>query len=117
MIGTIIVEGLEIECIVGIHPHERIEVQTILVDCELDRDFAAAAAGDDVTMTVDYVEVADLLTDLAVERQYQLIETFAEDAAAVILERFQAQRVALKVAKPAAIPKAKWSAVRVERFK
>ncbi|MCB1282228.1 MAG: dihydroneopterin aldolase, partial [Salinibacterium sp.] len=43
MIGTISVEGLEIECIIGIHPEERDKPQVLLVDVELDRDFAAAA--------------------------------------------------------------------------
>ena len=76
---------------------------------------AAAAAGDDFSQTADYVEIADALTDLAVERQYRLLETFAEEGARLLFDRFGAERVGLKIMKPAAIPSASWSAVRIER--
>ncbi|MFT7620428.1 MAG: dihydroneopterin aldolase [Planctomycetota bacterium] len=115
MIGTIIVEGLDIECIIGIHPAERVNLQHIFIDCEIDHDFAEAAANDDFQQTIDYVAVADLLTNLAVERQYQLIETLAEDGAKKIIDDFGVKRVAIKIMKPAAIPAAKWSAVKIER--
>ena len=115
MNGTIMVEGLEIICIVGILPREREEEQRILVDVEMDYDFAAAAASENVKDTVDYVDMANYLTSLAREKKYQLIETYAEEAAAGILDRFGGTRVALKIMKPAAIPAAKWTAVRLER--
>ncbi|MCB9833916.1 MAG: dihydroneopterin aldolase [Planctomycetes bacterium] len=115
MIGTILLEGLEVNCIIGIHPHERVEPQSILVDCEMDHDLAQAAATDDIAATIDYSAVAGLLRDLAVEGRYQLIETYVEEAAARIIERFGALRVMLKVMKPDAVPEARWSAVRIER--
>ncbi len=115
MIGTIMLEGLEVNCIIGIHPHERVEPQSILVDCEMDHDFAEAVAGDDIAKTIDYSAVAAFLSSLAVEKQYLLIETYVEEAAAAILERWGAQRVMLKVMKPDAVPEARWTAVRIER--
>ena len=115
MIGTIYVEGLEIECIIGIHPEERENPQLILVDAELDRDFAPAASSENVDDTVDYVDLAAALTEMAVERQYQLLETYAEEAAGMMLDRFGGQRSAVKVMKPAAVPLASWAAVKVER--
>ncbi len=117
MIGTIMLEGLEVECIIGIHPHERVEAQNIIIDCEMDHDIAAAAAGDDIDATIDYSAVASFLAELAIERKYRLIETYVEDAAQVLLDRFGARRVMLKVMKPAAVPAASWSAVRIERMK
>jgi 7,8-dihydroneopterin aldolase/epimerase/oxygenase len=105
MIGTILLEGLEIACVVGIYPHERTR----------ERDFAAAARTEDVASTVDYCALADALTALARERRYQLIETFAEEAAALLIARFGALRALVKVKKPGAVPGADWPAVRVER--
>ncbi|MCA9319707.1 MAG: dihydroneopterin aldolase [Planctomycetes bacterium] len=115
MIGTISVEGLEIECIIGIHPEERDKPQVLLVDVELDRDFAAAAEGDDMAHTVDYVDIAGALTTLAVEGRYRLLETLAEESAKLVMSRFGGERVAIKILKPAAIPEASWAAVRIER--
>ncbi|HCP46975.1 MAG TPA: dihydroneopterin aldolase, partial [Deltaproteobacteria bacterium] len=42
MKGTIGLRRLRIDCIVGIHPHEREAVQPLFVDVELDRDFGPA---------------------------------------------------------------------------
>ena len=115
MIGTIAIEGLEIECIIGIHPEERETTQTILVDAELDRDFEAAVAGDDIDGTVDYVDLARDLTELAVEKRYRLLETYAEEAAEILLDLYGASRAKVKVMKPAAVPAARHAAVTVER--
>lgn len=115
MIGTILLEGLEIECIVGIYPFEREKEQVLMVDLEIDRDFAAAAASDAVEDTVDYVALAALLTELAQRRKYKLLETFAEEAAAALIKEFGARRALVKIMKPGAVKAASWPAVRVER--
>ncbi len=116
MIGTVGLQGLEIECIVGIYEHERIAPQKLLLDVEVDRDFAPAASSDHVSDTVDYDHLATALTELARARQYQLIETFAEEGAALLLEQDPgALVVRLEIRKPAAVPAAACSFVRVER--
>lgn len=115
MIGQILLEGLEIECVIGIYPHEREMTQLLLVDIEIDRDFAAAAKHDTVEHTVDYVDLAKALTNLAVTRQYRLLETFAEEAAALLIRDFAALRAIVKIMKPGAVEGANWPAVRVER--
>jgi dihydroneopterin aldolase len=114
--GTVGLKDLRIDCIVGIYPHERVEEQPLFVDVEVDQDFAAAAASEHVDQTVDYDHIAAGLTDLARQRRYQLIETFAEDAAALILDRWAAvDGVRIEVRKPKAVPAAACSFVRVER--
>ncbi len=116
MKGTIGLKDLRIECIVGIYPRERIEEQPLFLDVEVDQDFAAAAASEHVHDTVDYDQIAAALTDLARDRQYQLIETFAEDGAALILQRWTAvEAVRIEVRKPRAVPAAACSFVRLER--
>lgn len=118
MIGTTGLQGLRVECIVGIHPHERATPQSVLFDIDLDYDFAAAASGDAIGAAVDYTLVASQVTDLAVRRQFQLIETMAEESAAVLLARFpQVSRVRIEIRKPAAVPAASCSFVRVERVR
>ena len=118
MIGTTGLHGLRVECIVGIHPHERDTPQSVLFDIDLDYDFAAAATGDAIDAAVDYTAVASQVTDLAQRRQFQLIETMAEESAALLLSRFpQVSRVRIEIRKPAAVPAAECSFVRVERMR
>ncbi|MEE2830110.1 MAG: dihydroneopterin aldolase [Myxococcota bacterium] len=116
MNGTIGLEGLKIRCIIGIHPAEREVEQDLLVDVCVTTDFAPAASHDSVEHTIDYDRIAAELTRLAVERRYQLLETFAEEAAGQLFALFRSiEAVELTIRKPAAVPAADCSLVRLHR--
>ena len=116
MIGTTGVRGLQVDCIVGIHPHERNEEQTVLVDVEIDYDLAPPAASDAIADAADYDMVVWEVTQLCQTRRFFLIETMAEAAATMLLAQVpQASTVRVEVRKPAAVPRAEHSFVRVER--
>ena len=116
MIGTTGLHALRVDCIVGIYEHERNARQPVIVDVEIDYDFAAAAASDAITDAVDYDGVARAITELAERRGFQLIETMAEETAAMLLAQVPAAtRVKLEIRKPDAVPAAACSFVRVER--
>lgn len=118
MIGTTGVQGLRVDCIVGIYEHERHATQAVVMDIDLDYDFAAAAASDAIADAVDYDGVVRRVTELATRRAFQLIETMAEETAALLLATLpQVRRVRLEIRKPAAVPAAECSFVRVERVR
>ena len=109
MIGTAGVKDLRIECVIGILPEERDRTQAILVDVEFDYDIAAA---------VDYAAVARSVQALAERRRFLLIETMAEETAAMIFAQARVVRaVRVEVRKPAAIANAACSFVRIERVR
>ncbi len=116
MIGTTGCRGLRIDCVVGVYPHEREQTQPIVIDIELDYDFSAAASSDTVSDAVDYDRVVAGVTELVQRRQFQLIETMAEETADLLLERHASvMTVRLEIRKPNAIPNSECSFVRVER--
>lgn len=102
--GTILIADLEVRCIVGILPRERVEPQPLFLDLEMDHDFGPAAATEDVTTTVDYAEVSRVLAEQIKARQYWLIETLAVEGCATLLARYPGlQRVKITVKKPQAV--------------
>ena len=114
--GTIKVADLRVTCIVGILPHERENEQDLLVDVELGHDFGAPADTEDVTTTVDYAEVSEVLTDWIRERRFQLIETMAVEGCDLILDRWPGvTRVKLTIKKPDAVEAAAHTAVSFEK--
>jgi dihydroneopterin aldolase len=116
MTGTTGLRDLRVECIVGIYPHERAHAQTVLLDIELDYDFAPATASDAIADAVDYDLVAAGVTELLQAGRFQLIETMADRAAALLLAKLPVvTAVRLEIRKPAAVPAAACSFVRVER--
>jgi dihydroneopterin aldolase len=118
MIGTTGLRSLQVDCIVGIYEHERQTPQTVIIDIDLDYDFAAAASSDAIADAVDYDGVVSGVTELVRTRAFQLIETMAEETAAMLLARLaQVRAVRLEIRKPAAVPAAACSFVRVERVR
>jgi dihydroneopterin aldolase len=116
MVGTTGLQGLRVDCIVGIYEHERQTRQPVIVDVDLDYDFAAAAASDAIGDAIDYDGVARMVTELAQRRAFQLIETMADEAAAMLLAQLPSVRkVRLEIRKPDAVPAAACAFVRVER--
>jgi 7,8-dihydroneopterin aldolase/epimerase/oxygenase len=116
MIGTTGLKSLQVECIVGIHELERRIPQAVIIDIELDYDFHEAAASDAIDDAVDYVEIANRVTELVQRRAFFLIETMAEETAAMLFAlATEVRQVRLEIRKPAAVPSAACSFVRVER--
>ena len=116
MTGTTGLKNLQVDCIIGIYPHERAATQTVYLDIDLDYDFAAPAASDSIADAVDYDGIAASVTTLLQSGRFQLIETMAEKAAALLLAEVPvATAVRIEVRKPAAVPAAACSFVRVER--
>ncbi len=116
MTGTTGLHNLRVDAIVGIYPHERDKAQAVFLDIELDYDFGPAAASDAISDAVDYDFVASSVTALIQTRRFQLLEAMAEATAAMVLERVPAvQVVRLEIRKPAAVPAAASSFVRVTR--
>jgi dihydroneopterin aldolase len=116
MIGITGLHNLRIDCIVGVHPHEREHTQAVFLDIELSYDFAAAAESDAIKDAVDYDRVVSMATELIQTKRFQLIEAMAEATAAMLLDQVPAVRaVRLEIRKPEAVPAAANSFVRVER--
>lgn len=116
MIGTTGLHDLEVECIIGIHPHEREETQYVFMDIELDSDFSQAAVSDAIHDAIDYTAVATKVTALLQERKFHLLEAMVEAVASMLLafdSRITAVRVEIR--KPAAVQEASDSFVRVAR--
>lgn len=116
MIATTGLNSLHIDCIVGVYAFERERTQPIIMNIELDYDFAAAAASDAIGDAVDYDLIARGVTELLHERKFVLLEAMAEETAKLLFEQHAlAQTVRLEIRKPKAVPAAECSFVRLER--
>lgn len=84
----------------GVLDHERVYGQEFIVDAVLGVDTRAAAAADNLTLTVDYGALADRLAAIITGPPVALIETLAERLAAACLEAGLVREVELTVHKP-----------------
>jgi dihydroneopterin aldolase len=79
------VEGIEIDCIVGIRPAERKRPQRIRLDLQLMLDLSRAGRSGRFAHTVDYSLVIEEISRLLHFREYRLIEMATEEIAAMLM--------------------------------
>ena len=114
--NTISIVDLEITCIIGILPDERVKEQPLLLDIYLDVDFGDSNITDDITETIDYTKIAEMATQHGISKKYKLIESFCYDLNNLFLKTFTIiQQSKITVKKPNAIPKAKYAAFSMKK--
>ncbi|MFZ5979674.1 MAG: dihydroneopterin aldolase [Candidatus Zixiibacteriota bacterium] len=69
------------------------------VDCELGVDLASAGHTDQLTDTIDYYQVYQVIKENVEGTAFSLLEALADRLAAIILDKFPIYRVTLKVRK------------------
>lgn len=111
----IFLNELKIETVIGIWEWERKIRQTVVIDLEMSADIAKAAATDSVEDTLNYKSVAKRIQAFVGESSFQLVETLAEQIAAIVRDEFDVQWVKVRVNKPGAIRGSRDVGVVIER--
>lgn len=111
---TITLRDLEVHYHIGVPDEERVHPQRLLISVEMETDIRTAAAGDDLTHTINYYAVSRRLLALGRGRSWRLLETLASEIASLVLTEFGARRVHVEVRK-FIIPEARHVSVRITR--
>ncbi len=109
------IRGLEVKTVIGVYDWERKMKQPVSIDLDMARDNSKAAATDDIVHVLDYKVVCDRVTTFIESSELQLIETMAEQIAAIVRKEFGVPWVRVRVGKPAAITGARDVGVILER--
>ena len=111
----IIINDLEVECIVGIRKKERKERQKVFVTVEIFTNIEKAAKSSNIRDTINYSSIIKKIKKLITDKKYLLLETMAEDIARLVFKDKKANEARVLVKKPKAVPKGKYAAVEIER--
>jgi 7,8-dihydroneopterin aldolase/epimerase/oxygenase len=111
---TVSIRDLRVSTVIGVYAWEREIEQTLVFNVDMAADVAKAAATDDLADALDYSAVAQTITTVVRDGQFQLIETAAERVARHVLAGYPVSWVRVEVVKP--LPAQGYaSAVTVER--
>jgi len=83
----------------GAYPEERKLGGQMLVNIDLKGDFSYDNTEDELKRTVDLVQVYKVVEEIVCEKQFNLLETLAEEIAEVILGGFGVDAVTVSVTK------------------
>ncbi|WP_296252252.1 dihydroneopterin aldolase [Pseudomonas sp. UBA4194] len=111
----VFIEGLEVDTVIGAYDWERDIRQCLRLDLAFAWDNRPAAAGDDLSLALDYARVSQRIQGFAEQARFELVETFAERLAQVLMSEFQIPWLRLKLTKPGAVPAARGVGVEIER--
>lgn len=107
---VIAIEGLSVDCVVGVYPHERSVPQPLLVDLRMALDTSQAGAKQKLRMTIDYAMIASQVAFLLQSCRFHLLETAAHACARYLLappalgeDRPRLQEISLRLTKPNAL--------------
>ena len=112
---TIFLNELKVDTVIGIWDWERKIHQTVVINLEMSADIAKAAKTDSVDDTLNYKQVAKRVQQFVGDSSFQLVETLAENIAAIIRDEFDVAWVRVSVNKPGAIRGSRDVGVRIER--
>jgi dihydroneopterin aldolase len=96
----IYIDGLQAYGYHGVLPEEKTLGQQFIFDVRLSLRDCAGVTTDDVSDTIDYTEVIDVVTDVATCESYDLLERLAGSIAQSLLLRFPVDSVWVRVTKP-----------------
>ena len=99
-LDLILIEGLELHTVIGIHESELHRPQPLRVDLQAGLPRAAACDSDHIADTIDYSVVRERLHALMQSHGVTLLEALAEQIAQMLIHEFGAAWVRVKVVKP-----------------
>ena len=115
MSDIVFIRGLRLDTRIGIHDWEKQTTRPVILDLEMASDVARAAASDRIADALDYDAVTRRLTEAVTNNRHELVETLAEQCAALLMREFGIPWLRLSVRKPGAVAAAAAVGVRIER--
>lgn len=85
----------------GYYEHELVQPQPFEVDVELVLNLQPAGVDDDLTRTIDYGRVYEIVRQIVESTSFRLLEAIAEAISHELLARFEVHEVSIRVRKPA----------------
>ena len=112
----VFIHDFELTTKIGVFAWEHHIEQKLILDLDLAWPNRPSAENDDINLALDYSAVVEFIQIFAASRQFELLETFAEEIAGLLIKQFNIEYVKLKIRKPGAIKNAVVG-VQIERRK
>lgn len=109
------IRDLHIDTIIGIYDWEREVRQTVSIDLEMATDIRKAAATDDIEHALNYKAVSKRIISYVENRNALLVESLAEEIAALVRDEFNVPWLRLRLSKPGAVRGARDVGLIIER--
>ncbi|RLA44532.1 MAG: dihydroneopterin aldolase [Gammaproteobacteria bacterium] len=111
----VFIRELRADTVIGVYDWEREIRQSVVLDLEMAGDIPRAAASDRIDDALDYAAISTRVLSFIEGSEFQLLETLAEQIAALIMREFHVPWLRLRLSKPGAVVQAREVGVLIER--
>lgn len=111
----VFINDLKVDAVIGVYAWERKIHQTLVFNLEMGWDISGAAGQDDIELALNYKAVSDRIISFVQATEFALLETLAEQLAALLRDEFSIPWLRLRIAKPGAVPAALQVGLLIER--
>jgi len=111
----VFVRDLQIRAVLGVHDHEKLEPQRVIVNIDLAVLDVKEPLNDDIQNVVSYERVVNHVKDIVAAGHVHLVETLAEIVAQKCLENRRVEYVRVRIEKPDIVAEAASVGVEIER--
>jgi dihydroneopterin aldolase len=111
----VFIRELRADTVIGVYDWERRIRQSVVLDLEMATDNRRAAGSDRIEDALDYAALSARVLSFIEGSEFRLIETMAEQVAAIVMGEFAVPWLRLRLCKPGAVAAARDVGVLIER--
>ncbi len=112
----VFIRDLVLACSIGVHHHEKETPQRVRINLDLAVDEGGQPIDDDIDNVICYEQLAEGVGDIVGRGHVNLVETLAENIAAMCLEDLRVRSARVRVEKLDILEGAESVGVEIERF-
>ncbi len=109
------IRDLKLQTLIGIHPWERLQKQSVILNLTLSSCLLKAGQTDDIATAIDYSAIVEKMVTFGESATFKLIEAFAEEATQTLFESFPVEQVTFSISKPGILPNVREVGVTITR--
>ena len=115
MTNNIFLHGLKLNTKIGVPDWERAVSQQLIIDVDIQLKGSHIFKSNDISKTIDYALVESEIKVIASRHKHKLLEDFGEDIINRLKEKFNFEKIILKISKQKILPDTDFVGVILER--
>jgi len=115
MKDSIAIKNIEVSCLIGINPDEKINPQSIIINLKLFTSFEKASQSDQIEDTVNYSTLVKSIKEFISKSKFNLLEAMGEKLSQKILEDKKIKEVEIEIIKPDALTNSEKVSIIIQR--
>ena len=115
MTNHIFLYGLKLNTKIGVPDWERAILQELIIDVDIELKGNEKFKSNDISKTIDYALIESQIKEIGLNNKNQLLEDFGEEIISKLKEKFQFEKIRLKISKQKILPETDFVGVILER--